>query len=195
VEKRIEEAIAVMKPLDPAAKGRAGILVRELNGDIAGMLGFLRLNPDSAQSAVVRVRLRDALQQRVNFEAMNPHVWTPSDLSTKSLHTVMLPRWQRLVPELGFVLARHTGGIAAQRVKVVRESMPSWWIARGDRLSGGENYTSPLHVARGLFSAAALIENVAPATLTKWIDVPWCRGDLAWIERAAWCGGAAGGSD
>ena len=65
----------------------------------------------------------------------------------------MLPRWQRLVPELGSVLAAHTGGLAAQRVKIVRESMPTWWIARGDRLSGGENYTTPLHVARSLFTA------------------------------------------
>jgi hypothetical protein len=102
----------------------------------------------------------------------------------------MLPRWHGLVPELGSVLANHTGGIAAQRVRIVRESMPAWWIARGDRLSGGENYTSPLHISRALFNAAALIEQLPPVTLVPMIDVPWCRADLAWMERAAWCGGS-----
>jgi len=186
---RVHRALQEMKPFDPAARGKAAIAVRELNGNIAGLLAFLRLRPDSKLSFAAGVMLREALRQRVDHEVLNPHVWTPSDLADKQLHTAMLPRWQRLVPELGGVLAEHTAGLAAQRVKIVREFMPTWWIARGDRLSGGENYTSPLHVSRSLFSAAALIEQLPPAALTPWLDVPWCRGDLAWIERAAWCGG------
>jgi hypothetical protein len=187
LEARVRPALAAMKPFDPLSRGKAAIAVRELNGNLAGLIAFLRLCPDSEPAPAVRAQLREALQQRADHEVLNPHVWTPSDLSTKSLHTVMLPRWQRLVPELAGALAAHTGGLAAQRVRIVRESMPAWWIARGDRLSGGENYTSPLHVARALFCAAALIEKLPAATLAAWLDVPWCRGDLAWIERAAWC--------
>lgn len=190
LQERMGKALQTMKPFDPAATGKAAMAARELNGNIAGLLAFLRLCPGSAHLPAVRTRLRDFLQQRVDHEVLNPRVWTPSDLSTKSLHTVMLPRWQNIVPELGSVLAAHTDGLASQRVRIVRESMPSWWIARGDRLSGGENYTSPLHVGRALFNAAALIEKLPSATLTPMLDVPWCRGDLAWIERAAWCGGA-----
>lgn len=189
LEERTRSIMAAMQPLSVEAKGKEGIAVRELNGNIAGLLGFIRLCPDSTLAADAKRRLHACLEQRVAFEAANPRVWTPSDLSTKSLHTVMLPRWHRLVPELGEVLAEYTGGMAAERVRKVRESMPLWWMARGDRLSGGENYTSPLHVSRALFSAAALIERLPAAALTVWRDVPWCRADLAWIERAAWCGG------
>ena len=189
LDTRVHRTLQEMKPFEPAARGKAAIAVRELNGNIAGLLAFLRLRPDSKLYYAAGVTLRQSLQERVDHEVLNPHVWTPSDLADKQLHTAMLPRWQRLVPELGSVLASHTGGLAAQRVKIVRESMPTWWIARGDRLSGGENYTSPLHVSRSLFGAAALIEKLPPASLTPWLDVPWCRGDLAWIERCAWCGG------
>jgi hypothetical protein len=189
VYERVGKALPAMKDFDPAATGKAATGVRDLNGNIAGLLAFLRLCPDSSLLPAVRTRLRGFLQQRVDHEVLNPQVWTPSDLSTKSLHTFMLPRWQNLVPELGAVLAKYTGGLAGQRVRLVRESMPAWWMARGDRLSGGENYTSPLHVSRAIFSAAALIEQLSPASLTPMLDVPWCRGDLSWMERAAFCGG------
>ncbi len=189
IQERVVKALSALKDFDPASTGKPAAAVRELNGNIAGLLAFLRLCPDSALMPAARSRLRASLQQRVACEVLNPQVWTPSDLSTKSLHTFMLPRWQNLVPELGAVLAKYTNGLAAQRVGLVRESMPAWWMARGDRLSGGENYTSPLHVSRALFSAAALIECLPPTDLSTMLDVPWCRGDLSWMERAALCGG------
>jgi hypothetical protein len=189
LHERVQQALPAMKDFDPAANGKGAIPVRELNGNIAGLLAFLRLCPDSDLLPKARTRLSASIQQRVDYEVLNPNVWTPSDLSTKSLHSFMLPRWQNLVAELGSVLGAHTAGLAAQRARIVRESMPAWWIARGDRLSGGENYSSPLHVSRALFSAAALIEKLPPDALTPMLDVPWCRGDLAWIESTAWCGG------
>jgi hypothetical protein len=89
------------------------------------------------------------------------------------------------VPEVGAALARHTGGAAAKRLAALREFRPGWWLAAGDRLIGGENYSSPPHLSRSLFAGAALVEGVPATDLAKWVDVPWCAADLYFIEKAA----------
>lgn len=161
-----------------------------LTGDLAGLIGFVRL----ARSAAVRdresekrglARLRQVLELRVDLDRVNSRVLEPTNSTTAKLHAAKLARYCGLVPEVGASLAKHTDGAAAKRLAAFRESRPGWWLAAGDRLIGGENYCSPPHLARALFAGASLVEGSPAADLAGWVDVPWCAADLYFVEKAA----------
>jgi hypothetical protein len=171
-------------------KAHARDEAERLTGDLAGLIGFVRL----ARSAMIGDqqaerrgldRLRQVLELRVNLDRVNPRVLEPTDSTTARLHAAKLARYCGLVPEVGAALARHTGGAAAKRLASARGSRPGWWLAAGDRLIGGENYCSPPHLSRALFAGAALVEGVPAAELAGWVDVPWCAADLYFVEKAA----------
>jgi len=48
---------------------------------------------------------------------------------------------------------------------------------------GGENYISPPHLARGLFAALADGVQLPPDKLAMYLDHPWCKADLYYIEK------------
>jgi hypothetical protein len=75
--------------------------------------------------------------------------------------------------------------LAAARLQAFRGERNGWFMAFGDRLVGGENYTNPAHFSRALFAGAALIEQLPPDQLAGFIDVPWCKGDFYFIEKCA----------
>jgi hypothetical protein len=161
-----------------------------LTGDLAGLIGFVRLARSDAvrDRAAERAgldRLRQLLELRVNLDRVNPRVLEPTDSTTAKLHAAKLARYCGLVPEVGAALAKHTGGATRKRLAAFRASRPGWWLAAGDRLIGGENYCSPPHLSRALFAGAALVEGVPAADLARWVDVPWCAADLYFVEKAA----------
>ena len=51
---------------------------------------------------------------------------------------------------------------------------------------GGENYTNPLHLSRALFAGATFIEELPSEQLAKFLDVPWCKADLYFIEKCVY---------
>ena len=108
-------------------------------------------------------------------------------------HNFRLTRYGTLVPEIAEELRLHTDGVAAARLRALREERPGWFMAFGDRLIGGENYTSPPHLARALFTGAVFIEQRPAPALSGEIDVPWCKGDLYFIEKSVYALWAAGG--
>lgn len=159
-----------------------------LNGDLAGLIGFIRLaqinNDDIIALTNAQAKALELLNLRVNLERVNPKILTKTS-ATKSLHIYKLARYCSMVPEIAFALKEYGGGCAEKRLNAFREARNGWYIAFADRFIGGENYTNPLHFGRALFSGAALIEKLHPDTLAKYIDVPHCRGDLYFIEKCA----------
>ena len=125
------------------------------------------------------------LELRVNLDRVNPRIFEPTNSGTGHLHVGKLARYTGLVPEIGEALRRHTEGLAAKRLAEFREARNGWFLAFPDRFTGGENYTTPPHVVRALFAGAALVEHAAPEQLLAWIDVPWCKGDLYFIEKCS----------
>jgi hypothetical protein len=159
----------------------------KLNGDLAGLLGFLklaRLNGDGPAEEAALQRGVELLNLRVNLERVNPVILERTSAS-KSLHVSKLARFCGLTPKIAAALRRHTDGCAAAHLRAFREARPGWFLAFGDRLIGGENYTNPLHFGRALFAGAALVEQLPAAQLFSFVDVPHCRGDFYFIERCA----------
>jgi len=123
---------------------------------------------------------------RVNLDRVNPHILEKSDAATKKLHNSKLARYCGLVPEVGAALRALSEGRAAARLKEFREERNGWYLAFGDRMIGGENYTNPLHFPRALFAGAALVEELPAASRLTFIDVPWCPGDFYFVEKCVW---------
>lgn len=159
----------------------------KLNGDLAGIIGFIRLarlngDDDAAKMAIdVGTKL---LNLRINLERVNVKIVTKTS-ATKSLHIYKLARYSDLVPEICEGLREFCEGVAEKRVYAYRSARNGWYMAFGDRLIGGENYTNPLHFGRAIFCGAALIEKLDAEKLASFVDVPHCIGDLYFIEKCS----------
>jgi hypothetical protein len=161
----------------------------KLNGDLAGLIGFVRLarlnqDPDAEQKGLARAR--QLFELRINLERVNPRILERTRFSSKTLHIAKLARYCGLVPEIGEAVRRHADGCGEERLQFFRQARNSWHLAYGDRLIGGENYTNPPHFVRALFGGAALIEQLPGDQMLGYIDIPWCKGDLYFIEQCAY---------
>lgn len=167
-----------------------------LNGNLAGLLALVRLarlNNDAATEAQARKRTAEWLERRVNLDRLNPRILERSNAATKGLHNFKLARYCALAPEVGEAVRAGSDGRAAAYLKAFREERNGWFLAFGDRLVGGENYTNPLHFPRSLFSGAALIERLPSEQLMALVDVPWCPGDFYFMEKCVFSLWAASG--
>ncbi len=162
---------------------------QKLNGDLAGLVGLARLAVwmgDSETTQRAAARGLELLELRVNLDRVNPKILERTTSATKSLHNLKLARYCDLVPEVGFALRRRTDGLASLWLRTFREERHGWYLAFGDRLIGGENYTNPPHFPRALFAGAVFVEQLGAEQLLSFVDVPWCRGDLYFVEKCVY---------
>jgi len=178
----------LQQPLTSGSRGgeQADDAPERLNADIAGLIGGARLARmvnDVAMRQSILPCLRRFLEARVNLERTNALVILKTNAATKHLHNVKLARYCAMVPELGLFLAEADGGCARERLREIREARPGWYLAYGERLIGGENYTNPLHFRRALASGAALVEQLPGEVLAGFVDRPHGAADLYFIEQ------------
>ncbi len=186
IRQRIGPLLEEDYEFDPASQSYRHDEAQRLNGDLAGLYAAIhlaRMAKDEETAKVAKARAAALLQLRLDLERINARILQPTDVATKSLHHFKLARYLHL-PEPALVMLRHDG-TAAERVRPFREARPGWWMAFGDRLIGGENYTTSPDFGRALFGAATDLEPPAPQQMHAWLDVPWCKGDLYQIERLA----------
>jgi hypothetical protein len=186
VKIRVKPLLETDYAFDPRRTNYAKSESEKLNRDLAGLLGLGRLarlvnDADVERQAVARAR--QLLELRVNLDRVNPRVVEKSADASKGLHNFKLARYCALVPEVAEALRRHTEGCASAHLKTFRQERNGWYLAFGDRFIGGENYTNPLHLPRALFTGATFVEELPADQLAGFIDVPWCRGDLYFIEK------------
>lgn len=160
--------------------GRDGNAVEDLNRRIAGVIGYVRIADKARRPGDVKMalnRLAELAAGRVHFELADPR------LLAKRSHHATFPRYQQLVPEIGRLLADHAGGQLAANLADLDRELPVWYQAWGERLIGGENYVNPPGLARGTFLAMAYAGGAKPRQLARYLDQPWCRADLYYIEK------------
>jgi hypothetical protein len=161
----------------------------KLNGDLAGLLGLARLARMTRDIAVEReaiTKARQLLEVRINLERVNSKILEKTHAATKHLHNFKLARYCDLVPEIGEALRTRSAGCGAARLKNFREERNGWYLAFGDRMSGGENYTNPLNLPRALFAGAVFVEQLPAGQIISFVDVPWCKGDFYFMEKCAY---------
>jgi hypothetical protein len=189
IKERIAPLLVADYRFDLARKDSNRGEARKLNGDLAGLLGCFRLAHwlgDRAFVQKTQPRLRQLLELRVNLERVNSHLLEKSNAATKGLHNYRLARYSHLVPEVGAALAKSSEGCGPKNLRIFREERNGWFLAFGDRLIGGENYTNPLQFPSDLFAGAALIEQLPAEALAGYIDVPWCPGDFSYLEKSVY---------
>jgi hypothetical protein len=157
-----------------------------LNGDLAGLVGFIRLaraGRDRDAEEKAQKKFQELLGLRINLERVNPRILGKTLSASKNLHNYKLTRYCDLTPEVGAAVRKWSGGCGAGHLKTFREERDGWYLAFGDRMVGGENYTNPLHLSLALFAGAIFIEELPGEQIAKFLDVPWCKADLYFIEK------------
>ena len=72
---------------------------------------------------------------------------------------------------------------------------PAWWLAWNvETLWGNEVPTAFPTEAQDVFAARAMVLYEPAEKLTRFIDLPWCRGDEYYVQKLAVTLGNAGGS-
>ena len=188
IRSRMQPLLSQEYKFDPASTKYTKDEAQKLNGDLAGLIGFVRLARVNADPAAERQGIERAtqlLELRINLDRINTNVLEKTSSASKGLHIAKLARYCELTPEVALALTKHTGGLAAARLRAFRQERNAWYMAFGERMIGGENYISPAHMSHALFNGAAMVENLDPSVLLGFIDIPWCKGDLFFIEKCA----------
>lgn len=168
----------------------------KLNGDLAGLIGMLRLARLYGEKEVesdILSKLTKLLELRVNLERQNSQILEPTESTTKHLHAHKLARYGQLTPEAGAAIRRFTESCGDTNLRAFREARNGWHLAFGDRFIGGENYTNPLHFSKALFDGAVWIEALPAEQILSFVDVPWCKADWYFIQKCVYALWAAGG--
>jgi hypothetical protein len=161
---------------------------QRLNACIAGVLAAARIFDrvaDTGRRDNALASLADLVTLRVHHEHADHRLVRPTKGAGGEIHRAKVPRYVGLVPELCDVLRQFAAGALEKHVSGLRQALPLWYQAYGERMIGGENYISPPHLARGVFAAWADGCRASASELAAKLDQPWCKADLYYIEKLA----------
>lgn len=101
-------------------------------------------------------------------------------------HKAKPAKFHGLTPEVGRLLADHAATATAKYLAFVDRSLPGWFLAGEERqFHYGENFIDFPDFSLDLFQARAWIERAPAAKLARWVDLPWCSGDLFYVRKLA----------
>jgi hypothetical protein len=157
------------------------------NGRIAGLVAACRIakrQGDAEALARVLPQTRDAMRKRLEYELAH----TAGGVMTRPpvLRTIF-GRWRHLTPDVARLLREHAGDIHQRLVDVyVDHHRPAWWLAWGPELAWrNETPFSFPTMAAEIFAAKALIRREPAERLAQYVDLPWCKADLYYIQKLA----------
>jgi len=78
----------------------------------------------------------------------------------------------------------HALDAARAYLRVIDIMLPGWYLAWEERqFHFGENFADFPDQALSIFNAKAMIERASREKLERFLDIPWCEGDLLYIEK------------
>ena len=160
-----------------------GDAVERLNGEIAGLIGGIRILAAADQHDLLPrayAALAERVTERVHHERADTCFVRRDDFGA---HSARMPRYLSFSPELGVILRQYAGDTMKTNLDALVRQLPVWHHAWGERLIGGENYINPPHLARAMFAALADGRGAAMEELARYIDQPWGRADLYYLEK------------
>jgi hypothetical protein len=156
--------------LERLARGRARSIEKMILDDLEGMAARL---PKQGVSGVAE------LDRRIG-QGDGLRTWVGP-------HKGKVVQFLGLTPAAGEALIGEASGSVAGVFEFIDRTQPAWHLAWGERSAhSGENlYDYPDHV-HGLYRARAVLDPRASyQRLAQRIDLPWCAGDLHFIEKVA----------
>ena len=164
--------------------------------DMAGVIGYARLSQalsqrncggwSSTDSSASQADAASVLQAGLDYAAFQTRArgeyLDPRELATGW----SLPELYGLTPEIGLYLSEQTGGTVRNEIaqKESGAGLRWWWFTRaGMHAEEGESSTLAPNTAWSHFLGRAYVVKDNQATLRKWLDLSWGKGDLYAIQK------------
>jgi hypothetical protein len=174
------------------------------NRYIAGLIGYARLakaRGDATSADAARLAAQFLARQLESYQVGLKGLTPPSVGSVREVdgfigrgdslfcgahHSAKIAKFFGLEPEIAAAVRDHALDAGRAYLKVVDLMMPGWYLAGEERqVHFGENFMDFPDQALSIFRAKAMVGRVGRGKLERYLDVPWCEGDLYYIEKLA----------
>ncbi|MHC4751679.1 MAG: outer membrane protein assembly factor BamB family protein [Planctomycetota bacterium] len=159
------------------------------NGYLAGLIAYCRMALWMRDDVAVEKGLaaaRNALRERLIYEFAH----TRGGLITQvPVSRSIFSRWRHLTPEVGRLCENYTAKTHKHLMDVyVDYHRPTWHLAWGvETMWRNECPFAFPTLSAEVFAARALILNEPAEKLTRFLDIPWCKADLFYIQKLVFC--------
>lgn len=159
------------------------------NGHIAGLIAYCRIARHLGDNEAVRLGVnaaRQAMRDRVAFEWAHP---SGAVLSEVPVQRQVFARWRNLTPEVARLCSKYAGDLQRQLIeRYVDYHRPTWWLAWNVELAWRNECPFSLPtMSLEIFAAKAMILGEPAERLCQYLDIPWCKADLYYIQKLVWC--------
>jgi hypothetical protein len=164
------------------------------NGYVAGLIAYCRMARRMRDDAAVEegvAAARKALRERLAYE----FAYTRGGLITQvPVLRSIFSRWRHLTPEVG----RLCGTYAGQTYQYLMDTYvdyhrPTWFLAWNvETMWRNECPFAFPTMSAEVFAARALILRQSAVKLERFLDIPWCKADLFYIQKLVFCIEAGG---
>jgi len=159
------------------------------NGRLAGMIAYCRLAKKMNDGEAVGrgvAAARQAIRQRLRYELAHPRGGL---ITLAPVNRAIFARWRHLSPEVGRLLAAYGRPIHEELMSTcVDFHRPTWWMAWNVELMWrNETSFSLPTMSAEVFAAKALILGEPAEKLQRYVDLPWCKADLFYIQKLVLC--------
>ena len=159
------------------------------NGYLAGLIAYCRMadrmKDEESRQKGLRIA-REAMRERLAYEFSHTKGGLIAEVPV--LRSTFA-RWRHLTPEVGRFLAHYAGGTHRQLMAVyVDYHRPTWYLAWGvETLWRNESPFAFPTMSAEIFTAQAWILDEPAEKLVSWLDIPWCKADLFYLQRLVLC--------
>jgi len=164
------------------------------NGYLAGLIAYCRTARRMHDDAAVERGLaatRTAMRERLTYE----FAYTRGGLITQvPVSRSIFSRWRHLTPEVGRLCAAYAGQTHRNLVEIyVDYHRPTWYLAWNvEAMWRNECPFAFPTMSAEVFAAKALILCEPAEKLIRFLDIPWCKADLFYIQKLVFCVEACG---
>ncbi len=159
------------------------------NGYVAGLIAYCRIAHRVQDQDAVQRGLSGgspALRERLEYE----FAYTRGGVITRvPVGRSIFGRWRHLTPEVGRLLQTYAKPTHRHLMDVyVDYHRPTWWLAWNVELMlRNESPFSLPTMSAEIFDARALILREPQEQLAGYLDLPWCRADLFYLQKLVAC--------
>jgi|GEM_PF-2807449 len=184
---------ATINPDDPA--NLLGSMYKDsINRRVSALIAYTRMAQhlgDQSEYAWGLNAAAKGLQARINYENNNRPgygEWIGEKDSGKFVSTTWsdggkIVRYSDLIPEIGRVLRDYAWGDMQNQDTFIETAAPAQYLTWSFAIGRTEQFTNLPSQAYEVFQAKALIMDEDTNTLRRYLSVPWCAGDLYYIEK------------